>query len=358
MKRVLQTIIILIFLSSCTYEEFSPEEWAVEPFLHIEKSGIVMPNIVSEVVVDIATNFKNISVISSAAWCKVYENDKRIYINLERNNSAEQREAIITVTISRGNKSMQKDIFLVQTGGYWDLVGDLSVFWSPEVSESQKKIISNMINNMVYVRGGKFVMGKDKESHNVTLSDFYISKYELTQAEWNALMVTNNSQYKGSNLPVTDMTVEDIQIYLRNLYIACGREFGLPTEAQWEYAARGGEFSMGYLYSGGNEYDKVGHFANSLSTENSPSHTTVPVGQFISNELGLYDMSGNVSELCYDLYAEYDLQDQVDPIGPSWTEKKYHVERGGSFEEFWSTVYDRSIWYDSKSNGVRLILKR
>ena len=112
------------------------------------------------------------------------------------------------------------------------------------------------------------------------------------------------------------------------------------------------------LISGGNEYDKVGHFANSLSTENSPSHTTVPVGQFISNELGLYDMSGNVSELCYDLYAEYDLQDQVDPIGPSWTEKKYHVERGGSFEEFWSTVYDRSIWYDSKSNGVRLILKR
>lgn len=358
MKRVLQTIIVLIFLSSCTYEEFSPTEWAVEPYLNIEKSGLVLPNVVSEVVVDIATNFNNISVLSSADWCKVYEEGKRLYIKLERNNSTEQREAIITVRISRGNKSLQKDIFLVQTGGYWDLVGDLSVFWAPDVSESQKAIISNMIQNMVYVRGGKFVMGEDENRHNVTLSDFYISKYELSQAEWNALMVTNDSYYKGANLPVTDMTIEEVQIYLKNLYTSCGREFGLPTEAQWEYAARGGEYSMGYLYAGGNEYDKVGNFVNIQTSPDDPRMTTAPVGQFICNEIGLYDMSGNVSELCLDLYADYDLQDQVDPTGPSWTDKVYHVSRGGGFDSILNTVYDRTIWNKGKSAGVRLVLKR
>ena len=358
MKRILHIVTALMLLTSCTYEEFSPTEWAVEPYLNIEKSGMVLPNVVNEVIVDIATNFNNIFVTSSTDWCRVYEEDKRIYINLERNNSTEQREAIITVGVSRGNKSLQKDIFLVQTGGNWDLVDDLSVFWSSDVSESQKKIISNMIRNMVYVRGGKFVMGEGEDSHNVTLSDFYISKYELTQAEWNALMVTNNSHYKGSNLPVTDMTIEDVHIYLNNLYVACGREFGLPTEAQWEYAARGGEYSMGYLYSGGNEYDKVGHFVNTLTSQNDPRMTTVPVGQFQCNELGLYDMSGNVSELCSDLYDDYDLQDQEDPTGPSWTQKAYHVSRGAGFNDIIYSVYYRTMWFKGESSGVRLILKR
>ena len=358
MKNILCPVIAFVVLTSCTYEEFSPSEWALEPYLDIEKSGIVLPNVVNEVIIDIATNFKNISVVSSADWCRVYEENKRIYVNVERNNSTEQREAIITVGVSRGNKSLLKDIFLVQTGGCWDLVDDLSVFWSSDVSESQKTIISNMIRNMVYVRGGTFVMGEDKDRHNVTLSDFYISKYELTQTEWNALMVVNNSHYKGSNLPVTNMTIEHVQIYLKNLYVACGREFGLPTESQWEYAARGGEYSMGYLYSGGNESEKVGHFVSILTSENDPRMTTVPVGQFKCNELGLYDMSGNVSELCSDLYDDYDLQDQIDPTGPSWTQNAYHVSRGGGFDSIMNSVYDRTIWYNGNSNGVRLILKR
>jgi formylglycine-generating enzyme required for sulfatase activity len=283
--------------------------------------------------------------------------DKRVHLILDENINVEQRDAIVSVIVSRGNKSAQRDIFVVQTGGYWDMVGDFPLFWDSDITESQKEIISQMIMNLVFVRGGEFVMGTEDESHNVKLSDFYISKYELTQAEWNAVMATNESYYKGSNLPVTNLSVEDVQKYLKQLKYICGMDFRLPTEAQWEFAARGGLKSMGYLYSGGDDYNNVGHFVPSFTNDYDVRMTTYPVGQFTPNELGLYDMSGNVAELCYDLYDDYSLEDQVDPMGPSGSGLKYHVSRGFGFDDFYYSVYDRTIWSEnSNSDGFRLVL--
>ncbi len=357
MKRIIYIICAIFFAEACTYEEFSPLDWSIEPYLELEESGLVLPNINQEVVLDVLTNINNITVYSTEDWCKTYIEDKRVHLLLDKNINIDQRDAIVSVIVSRGKRSVQRDVFVVQTGGYWDMVGDFPLFWSSAITESQKQIISQMIHNMVFVRGGKFVMGKDEESHNVTLSDYYISKYELTQAEWNAVMATNKSYYKGSNLPVTNLSYEDVQVYLKQLNYICGLDFRLPTEAQWEFAARGGLKSMGYLYSGGDDYSKVGHFVPIYTNEDDVRVTTYPVGQFIPNELGLYDMSGNVAELCYDLYDDYSLEDQVDPLGPSGSGLKFHVSRGESFDGIFQTVYDRSIWTENSNvNGFRVVL--
>ncbi|MDE6339121.1 MAG: formylglycine-generating enzyme family protein [Muribaculaceae bacterium] len=133
--------------------------------------------------------------------------------------------------------------------------------------------------------------------HNETVGTFYIGKTEVTQRLWTAVMGSNPSYFRGENLPVENVTWFDCQEFVERLSRLTGRIFRLPTEAEWEYAARGGDKSRGYKYSGSDDLYRVGWY-----TENSGS-TTHQVGQKLDNELGLFDMSGNVWEWCSDNYS-------------------------------------------------------
>ncbi len=184
---------------------------------------------------------------------------------------------------------------------------------------------------MVWVEGGTFQMGRNSSSddeqpvHSVTLDGYYIGKYEVTQALWQAVMGSNPSKFKGNNNPVEQVTWGDCQLFVSMLNQLTGRHFALPTEAQWEYAARGGNKSNGYRYSGGNKVDDVAWY------NGNSKYSTYPVGQKAPNELGIYDMSGNVWEWCEDWYAEdfYSKSSSHNPVNSR--NASYRVLRGGSW---------------------------
>ena len=215
-----------------------------------------------------------------------------------------------------------------------------SIFFKQDLrlSQSGSAAPSNIAGfEMVYVKGGTFTMGAtaeqgsdaesdEKPTHSVTLSDYYIGKYEVTQAQWTAIMGSNPSKWKGDNLPVENVSWNDIQEFIAKLNAQTGKRFRLPTEAEWEYAARGGNQSKGYKYSGSNNISEVAWYYTNNS--NSKTH---PVGQKAPNELGIYDMSGNVWEWCQDWYSSsaYTSSSQTNPTGPS--SGSYRVLRGGSW---------------------------
>ena len=192
---------------------------------------------------------------------------------------------------------------------------------------------------MVAVQGGTFTMGctseqgrscygDEKPAHQVAVSDFYIGKYEVTQAQWIAIMGNNPSHFKGDNLPVEKVSWNDVQEFIRKLNAQTGKQYRLPTEAEWEYAARGGDKSNGYKYSGNNKTDSVAWY---YEKSDYKSHV---VGTKLPNELGIYDMSGNVWEWCNDWYGKdyYSNSNsiQTNPKGPSSGSKR--VTRGGGWK--------------------------
>ena len=212
--------------------------------------------------------------------------------------------------------------------------------------------------DMVVVTGGMFTMGAtaeqgsdaesdEKPAHCVILSDYCIGKYEVTQAQWTAIMGSNPSKYIGNNNPVDNVSWNDIEEFIKKLNAQTGKRFRLPTEAEWEYAARGGNQSKGYKYSGGNNVDEVAWYG-----ENS-NRTTHPVGQKTPNELGIYDMSGNVLEWCYDAKDGYSNSYKTNPMGPSGG--SYRVLRGGGWNYNYSAkscrVSDRTSGYSSYQDG-------
>ena len=165
---------------------------------------------------------------------------------------------------------------------------------------------------------------KDEEpAHSVTLSSFYIGKYEVTQSLWEAVMGSNPSNRKGDNLPVENVSWNDCQTFLRKLNAMTGKNFRLPTEAEWEFAARGGNRSRGYQYSGSNVFSDVAWY------DDNSRRKTHNVGTKAPNELGIYDMSGNVWEWCQDWYGDYHSYSQTNPTGPSSGSRRVH--RGGSW---------------------------
>ncbi|MCQ2316611.1 MAG: SUMF1/EgtB/PvdO family nonheme iron enzyme [Bacteroidales bacterium] len=189
---------------------------------------------------------------------------------------------------------------------------------------------------MVAVKGGTFTMGgtseqgsdadsDEKPTHSVTLGDYYIGKFEVTQELWEAVMGSNPSYFKGNKLPVEQVSWDDCQTFIRKLNSLTGANFRLPTEAEWEYAARGGSRSRGYKYSGSNS---IGEVAWYTSTTNDSG--TKPVGTKSPNELGIYDMSGNVYEWCQDWYGSYGSGSQTNPQGPS--SGSIRVSRGGGWD--------------------------
>ena len=193
--------------------------------------------------------------------------------------------------------------------------------------------VNGVTFNMIKVDGGTFTMGAtseqenpdsdEKPAHQVTLSTYYIGETEVTQALWKAVMGSNPSYFKGDNLPVENVSWNDCQDFVRKLNNLTGKRFRLPTEAEWEFAARGGNKSRHTQYSGSsNIYEVAWYNGNSGSK-------THPVKQKKANELGIYDMSGNVWEWCQDWYDKYSSNDQTNPTGPlSGTGR---VFRGGSW---------------------------
>lgn len=186
---------------------------------------------------------------------------------------------------------------------------------------------------MVFVAGGTFKMGSDTQNvsspvHNVTVSSYYIGKYEVTQLQWTEIMGTNPSHFIGEDLPVENITWEEIQEFITKLNARTGKNYRLPTEAEWEFAARGGSSSNNYTYSGSNMLSSVAWYKDN---SNGKSH---PVGSKSPNELGIYDMSGNVQEWCQDWYGRYPDGSQINPTGVASGSDK--VLRGGSwyFAEF------------------------
>ena len=164
---------------------------------------------------------------------------------------------------------------------------------------------------MAHVRGGTLLMGcmsehKDdcydyeEPEHTETLGDFYIGKYEVTQAQWKAVMGNNPSGFKGDDLPVENVSWNDAQEFIKKLNAATGKAYRLPTAAEWEYAARGGGQSRKYNYSGGNSVEDVAWY------EGNSGSKTHPVGTKSANELGIHDMSGNVWEWMSDIYGNID----------------------------------------------------
>ena len=229
---------------------------------------------------------------------------------------------------------------------------------------SSEVIIQRLINNMVRVEGGTFTMGatseqgsdafdNEKPAHQVTLSSFSIGKYEVTQEEWQAVMGGNPSYSKGSKRPVESVSWNDCQEFIRKLNTMTGKRFRLPTEAEWEYAARGGNKSIGYKYAGSDNLDRVAWY-----DKNSGSKTH-DVGQKSPNELGVYDMSGNVWEWCADWYGSYSSNSQTNPSGPS--SGSYRVYRGGSWDLIARSCRVSNRFYDSPGStynflGLRLAL--
>ena len=206
--------------------------------------------------------------------------------------------------------------------------------------ESRNRLIQvgNVQFEMVYVEGGTFRMGATEEQgrdawdnekpvHRVTLSSYLIGKHEVTQALWEEVMGSNPSHNKqGGDYPVENVSWFDCQEFIGKLNARTGMQFRLPTEAEWEYAARGGDRSKGYKYAGSDNLDEVGWYA-----ENSGFHTH-PVGEKKPNELGLYDMSGNVLEWCEDRFGAYSNEAQTNPTGPQ--SGGYRVLRGCIYWDF------------------------
>jgi formylglycine-generating enzyme required for sulfatase activity len=192
-------------------------------------------------------------------------------------------------------------------------------------------IVHSAAPQMATVEGGTFTMGCtdnecydwEKPSHQVTLNSYKIDVCPITQKQWVAIMGNNPSYFKGDDLPVESVSWNDVQEFIKKLNEATGHHYRLPTEAEWEYACRGGSQTAQYKYSGSSNINEVAWYK-----ENS-GNKTHPVGTKAANELGIYDMSGNVWEWCSDWYEVYTATAQTNPTGPATGTLK--VIRGGSW---------------------------
>jgi len=266
--------------------------------------------------------------------------------------------------------------------------------------------------DMIFVKGGTFTMGcVDGEepcyglfgeipAHKVTLNDFYIGKYPVTQKQWRDVMGSDINEYlnkyvaeyqwkppligEGDDYPMYYVSWNDAQEFIKKLNSMTGKKYRLPTEAEWEYAARGGVKSKGYKYAGSNNYDEVAWYKLNCGDkileedlsgravfyspqpvrdeeEENNNNGTRPVGTKKPNELGIYDMSGNVSEWVWDWYGEYSSAPQINPKGPSGGVKR--VIRGGSWQLLRTKVYDRSTYWpdiytpDMAGIGFRVVME-
>ena len=283
----------------------------------------------------------------------------------------------------QGDYMKAKALFEYVQAECGDDYGDVVTWISKCANVSHNIVTKDFVVNgvsfkMVYVQGGTFNMGatdeqgkKDSESalpvHKVTVSDFYMSQTEVTQALWQCVMGSDvNEQSKkgtyrtllagvGNSHPMYYISWNDCQKFITKLNQLTGEQFRMPTEAEWEFAARGGVYSKGYKYAGSNVLKNVAwYYTNSSST-------THPVALKEPNELGLYDMCGNVQEWCLDLKGDYTNEDQYNPQGAK--KGSYRIVRGGCHytipidtrisARYWTITSDRN-----NALGLRLVMHK
>ena len=238
-----------------------------------------------------------------------------------------------TIKAERDGKTVSKNIEVshVETNGR---VSSDKEEYVLAFSSNETITVNGVSFTMIKVEGGTFNMGATSEQgsdadsdeypvHSVTLSDYYIGETEVTQELWEAVMGSNPSDFSGNQKPVEMVSWNDCKEFITNLNNLTGMNFRLPTEAEWEYAARGGNKSQGYKYSGGNTIGNVAWYWDNSGSATHNVKTKSP------NELGTYDMSGNVWEWCEDWYGNYSSGSQTNPTGPSTG--SYRVLRGGSW---------------------------
>ena len=240
----------------------------------------------------------------------------------------------------------------------------LSGSWPlPEIND-ETFTVNGVTFTMVGIEGGTFTMGATPEqgddaldaerpAHQVTLSNFSIGQTEVTQALWVAVMGTNPSRFSDRpNNPVEGVTWNDCQEFITQLNALTGKNFRLPTEAEWEFAARGGNKSLHYKYAGSNDIDEVAWYSENASS-------TQAVGSKKANELGIFDMSGNVWEWCQDYYGDYSSNDQTNPTGPEGGSDRVRRGVGWNGSAVSARVSHRSSrapTYKYNSLGLRLAL--
>ena len=263
-----------------------------------------------------------------------------------------------------------------------ETINGFDINWTGDLGKKEKDAVRDMISNMVKVEAGTFYMGAQKDSveyycydeeatslegpvHEVSVSEFYINKYEVTQLLWEAIMgETPNKEKdmqwedeygKGDNYPAYRISYKEVETFIGKLNEYTGLHFSLPTEAQWEYAARGGVYvNYDFIYSGSDVVTEVAWI-------DSNSDKCSEVGKKNANGLGLYDMSGNVWEMCQDWYYDYTEEAVTDPVGEEYNQG-YKVFRGGS----WNTNaqqarvtarYRQGIHYRDYNTGFRLVIE-
>ena len=239
----------------------------------------------------------------------------------------------------------------------------LYFYYGPE-SKGRKKNVKKLLDDFVFVEGGTYLMGSpetelgrcdDEVLHKVTVDSFYMQSILVTQELWELVMDSNPSLNTGSiSLPVTDISWFDCQNFITKLNKKMKDTYRLPTEAEWEYAARGGDKSKGYIYSGSNNINEVAWYAQNSGIWPHSVKNLEP------NEIGVYDMSGNVWEWCEDLYKPYTNENIFINNEKSNENDNRRVLRGGSFGNY--STYCRSAKRNSNtpdsiasSYGFRLV---
>lgn len=341
--------------------------------------------------------FGSLNVESTPKFCKLYIDGKDMgtspksineiligqhEIRLSKDGYVDHIE---TVTITKGNRAQVNATLNKTTNN----TQQLAINQSSETSSSSNDLsdltfkVRGVSFTMKFIEGGTFQMGATLEQgseaesdeepvHSVTLNDYYLGETEVTQTLWKAVMGTTVIQQRekapnntlpmkgeGVNYPIYYVSWNDCQAFLQKLNQKTKMNFRLPTEAEWEYAARGGKKSSGYKYAGSNSISDVAWY-----NDNS-GNSTHPVKEKFPNELGLYDMSGNVEEWCQDWYDSYSSGSQTNPQGPSNKCEGLRVLRGGN----WGVHdgYCRTSWRHSDepnyrgrshSSGFRIALSR
>jgi formylglycine-generating enzyme required for sulfatase activity len=276
----------------------------------------------------------------------------KLYVSLDDGNTWKGPLTAVNGEVGTGqvggyNKSISWDV--LNEPGFTQLKGDKIHF----KITAYNNIANNVDIEMVWVQTGNFMMGNDegeedeKPLHEVSLKGFYIGKYEVTQEQWLLVMRNNPSEnITCLKCPVTNVSWDDIQTFINRLNVNSNKKYRLPTEAEWEYAAKGGSENIKFKYAGSNDIDAVAWYGGN---SNGLTHQ---VGTKKANSLGIFDMTGNVWEWCNDWYDKhyYQYSAKSNPAGTSTG--SFRVLRGGSFSYNISYLCTPSDRYYSKSYGA------
>ena len=232
-------------------------------------------------------------------------------------------------------------------------------------AQDRHYLINGVRFTMKYVEGGTFMMGAsdndsiadsdEKPAHKVIVGDFYIGETEVTQELWKAVMGKNPAKIKGENWPIENVSYKKCLEFVEKLSEMTGRHFRLPTEAEWEYAARGGKYSKGYLYAGANDVEKVAWLHNDTLWARH-----MPVASKQPNELGIYDMSGGVWEWCDTPYEPY--SGDKGTFFTRLIRSRFKVVRGSGFRGYAkyarvSNRYCNAVWRNDHTIGLRIAMQ-